>query len=62
MTKPTVFPFPPRLGAPAPDLAVEAQIVDFLDGVTNGEELLHALYDHVLDEPIPEGMRALLAD
>lgn len=34
--------------------------MDFLDGKTHGEGLFHALYDHVLDEPIPERMRALL--
>jgi hypothetical protein len=45
--------------APAPD-RVEQQISDFLDGRTHGEELLHALHDHVLDEPIPERMLALL--
>jgi hypothetical protein len=39
---------------------VEQQISDFLDGRTHGEELLHALHDHVLDEPIPERMLALL--
>jgi anti-sigma factor NepR-like protein len=39
---------------------VEEQVRDFLDGKTHGEELFHALYDHVLDEPIPERMRALL--
>ena len=33
--------------------------MDFLDGRTHGEEVLHALYDQVLDEPIPERMRAL---
>jgi len=38
---------------------VEEQVLDFLEGRTHGEELLHALYDHVLDEPIPERMRAL---
>jgi hypothetical protein len=38
---------------------VEEQILDFLDGRTHGEDLLHALHDHVLDEPIPERMRAL---
>lgn len=36
------------------------RIAAFLDGRTNGEELLHALYDHVLKEPIPAPMRALL--
>jgi hypothetical protein len=40
--------------------SVEEQIADFLDGRTHGEELLHALYDHVLDEPIPPQMKALL--
>ena len=35
------------------------QILDFLEGRTHGEELLHALHDHVLDEPIPERMLAL---
>ena len=39
--------------------AIEDQIADFLDGRTHGEELLHALHDHVLDEPIPRQMRAL---
>jgi hypothetical protein len=39
---------------------VEEQIMDFLDGRTHGEDLLHALHDHVLDEPVPERMRALL--
>ena len=39
--------------------AVGEQLLDFLDGKTDGEELLRALYDHVLDEAIPERMRAL---
>jgi hypothetical protein len=39
--------------------AVGEQLLDFLDRKTDGEELLHALYDHVLDEPVPERMRAL---
>jgi hypothetical protein len=38
---------------------LEDQIADFLDGKTHGERLLHALYDYVLDEPIPERMRSL---
>jgi hypothetical protein len=38
---------------------LEDQIADFLDGKTHGESLLHALYDYVLDEPIPERMRGL---
>lgn len=35
------------------------QVLDFLDGRTHGEDLLHELYDYVLEEPIPERMRAL---
>jgi hypothetical protein len=48
-------------GVPPMDTAdtVEQQILDFLDGRTHGEDLLHALHDHVLDEPVPERMRAL---
>jgi hypothetical protein len=38
---------------------IEKQILDFLEGKTHGEVLLHALHDYVLDEPIPERMRAL---
>jgi hypothetical protein len=40
---------------------VGEQLRDFLDGRTDGEELLHALYDHVLDEPVPERMRGLFS-
>jgi hypothetical protein len=39
---------------------VDARIRAFLSGESHGEELLHALYDHVLEEPVPEAMRALL--
>jgi len=46
----------PLLDTPDP---VEQQILDFLEGRTHGEDLLHALHDHVLDEPVPERMRAL---
>lgn len=41
--------------------SVADRIAAFLDGRTHGEDLLHELYDHVLEEPIPEGMRALLS-
>ena len=57
------FPSPLILGCDVPAVketdTVEEQILDFLDGKTHGEDLLHALHDHVLDEPIPERMRAL---
>ena len=39
---------------------VATRITAFLDGESDGSELLHALYDHVLNEPIPAAMRALL--
>ena len=40
--------------------SVDSRIRAFLAGDTNGEELLHELYDHVLDEPVPERLSALL--
>jgi hypothetical protein len=40
--------------------SVRASITAFLDGETNGEDLLHSLYDHVLSEPIPNSMRKIL--
>lgn len=48
---------------PQPTLSrqsVDGEIRAFLAGKTDGEDLLHALYDHVLDEPIPERLRAIL--
>lgn len=37
-----------------------AQMRSFLAGYDNGSPLLHALYDHVLDEPVPMRLRELL--
>ena len=45
-------PFEPR--------ALADRIAAFLDGRTQGEDLLHELYDYVLEEPVPQRMRALL--
>jgi hypothetical protein len=39
---------------------VERDIRDFLSGKNEGENLLHTLYDHVLDEAVPERLRAML--
>jgi hypothetical protein len=39
---------------------VDRKIREFLDAKTHGEDLLHALYDHVLDEPVPERLTMLL--
>jgi hypothetical protein len=54
---------PMTLGWSVPELeptdTVDEKIRDFLEGRTQGEDLLHALHDHVLDEPIPERMLAL---
>jgi hypothetical protein len=60
-----VFPPIRRCGVPKAASGcdpVEARIAAFLDGKSDGGELLHALYDHVLYEPIPQSMRALLDD
>jgi hypothetical protein len=40
--------------------SVDGRIRAFLAGDTDGEDLLHELYDHVLDEPVPERLTALL--
>jgi Anti-sigma factor NepR len=40
--------------------AVDRDIRDFLNGDTDGEDLLHALYDHLLNEPVPQRLLALL--
>ena len=39
---------------------IDRDIRDFLAGGNEGEDLLHALYDHVLDEPVPERLTAIL--
>jgi hypothetical protein len=55
---------PPRCGSagPAPlPLSVAQRIAAFIDGRTHGEELLHELYDYVLEEPIPQRLRDLLS-
>ena len=39
---------------------IEGRIVAFLAGKSDGGDLLHALYDQVLDEPIPPSMLTLL--
>jgi hypothetical protein len=40
--------------------SVDDRILAFLSGETNGEDVLHQIYDHVLDEPVPERLRAVL--
>lgn len=41
--------------------STDRDIRDFLAGKNDGERLLHALYDHVLDEPVPDRLKALFA-
>jgi hypothetical protein len=55
------LPPPAILGCDVPQVQETELLLDFLDGRTDGEELFHALYDHVLDEPVPERMRALFS-
>jgi hypothetical protein len=53
-----------RCCATAPRVAARStdrEIRDFLAGRTDGEAPLHSLYDYVLDEPVPERLRAALA-
>ena len=51
-----------RSSAKSERVSIGEQIAAFLDGRTNGEGLLHTLYDHILDEPIPQSMRAILGE
>lgn len=44
----------------SPQWSLERRVRAFLDGKTHGEELLHALYDHILEERIPERLTAVL--
>ena len=46
----------PRIAMPSIDKAIR----DFVAGKSDGKNLLHALYDHVLAEPVPQRLRALL--
>lgn len=40
--------------------AVGGRIERFLNGESDGGELLRSLYDHVLDEPVPARLMAVL--
>jgi hypothetical protein len=50
----------PLLGAAA--ASRPEAIKDFLAGRSDGEVLLHGLYDHVIEEPIPERLAGLVED
>ena len=49
-------PVPQQIVVPSADARIRA----FLAGETDGEDVLHEIYDPILDEPIPDAMRALL--
>ena len=53
---PSFLPQLPLGGLPS----MTDRITAFLDGRTHGEDLLHELFDYVLDEPIPQRMRQIL--
>jgi len=42
------------------DHSLERRMRAFLAGESDGNDLLQALYAHVLDEPVPERLRALV--
>jgi hypothetical protein len=39
---------------------IDRDIRDFLAGKTDGEDVLHALYDHVIDEAVPQRLLDVL--
>ena len=62
MTKPSTFAVAPAEDADilAEFLPISSQIEYFLNGDTAGRALFQALYDHVLDEPVPERLKDML--
>jgi hypothetical protein len=44
----------------AADGHIDAAVRRYLDGVNDGHALFQALYDDILDEPIPASMLALI--
>jgi len=54
-----ILPFLPQLPLEGPPSMAD-RIVAFLDGRTHGEDLLHQLYDYILEEPIPQRLQEIL--
>jgi hypothetical protein len=55
-----IAPCPEAAAATAIAASADGEIRAFLTGKTDGAALLHALYDEILDEPVPEGMLAIV--
>jgi hypothetical protein len=62
MTNPRAVAAPPAEDADilAEFLPVSSQIAHFLAGNTTGRALFQALYDYVLDEPVPPQLTDML--
>lgn len=58
--KPADFSIGESLTRRHPPVSLAAEMRAFLAGFDPGANMLHALYDHVLDEPVPARLRAVL--
>lgn len=58
--KPADFSIGESLRHHHPRVSIAAEMRAFLAGYDTGANLLHALYDHVLDEPVPARLREAL--
>jgi hypothetical protein len=58
---PAMLPVKRRAARPRTAMSsIDKDIRDFLAGKSDGADLLHTLYDYILDEPVPRRLRALL--
>jgi hypothetical protein len=58
--KPADFSIGEAIRHSHPPVSIAAEMRAFLAGYDTGANVLHALYDHVLDEPVPARLRAVL--
>jgi hypothetical protein len=56
--KPADFSIGESLTRRHPPVSLAAEMRAFLAGYDTGGNLLHTLYDHILDEPVPARLRA----
>jgi hypothetical protein len=52
--------FEPTLEISSDEQSIDRHMRAFVAGESDGDDLLHALYDHVLGDPIPQRLRDLL--